>query len=256
MFDTHAHVHDPAFDADRELMLARARDAGVERILTVGTNVADSRRAIETARAHDLDFSLGIHPHEAKDAPADVAAAFDELIALAGRPPAALGEMGLDYYYDHSPREEQRHILVAQLRYARAHPLPLIFHQRDAFEDFVSVLRAECAAPIRGVVHCFTGNTAQARALVDEFDLKLGIGGVLTFKNAEALREAVRDVGLAHLILETDAPYLAPVPHRGQRNEPAFVAATADLLATVLGVSRDEVDERTSATAAALFGSR
>jgi TatD DNase family protein len=256
MFDTHAHVHDPAFDADRDLMLARARDAGVERILTVGTNLADSRRAIEAALAYDLDFSLGIHPHEAKDAPPDVTAAFDELIAFAGRPPAALGEMGLDYYYDHSPREEQRHILVAQLRYARAHPLPLIFHQRDAFEDFVSVLRAECAAPVRGVVHCFTGDAAQARALVDEFGLKLGIGGVLTFKNAEALRQAVREVGLAHLILETDAPYLAPVPHRGQRNEPAFVAATAAMLGDVLGLRRDEVNEATSANAAALFGSR
>jgi TatD DNase family protein len=255
MFDTHAHVHDPAFDADRELMLARARDAGVERILTVGTNLADSRRAIETALAYDLDFSLGIHPHEAKEAPPDVAAAFDELIAFAGRRPAALGEMGLDYYYDHSPREEQRHILVAQLRYARAHPLPLIFHQRDAFEDFARVLRAECTTPIRGVVHCFTGDAAQARALVDEFGLKLGIGGVVTFKNAEALRDAVRAVGLAHIILETDCPYLAPVPYRGKRNEPAFVAATADLLAGVLGVSRGDVDERTSATAAELFGS-
>jgi TatD DNase family protein len=254
MFDTHAHIHDPAFDADRSLVLARANDAGVRRILTVGTDLADSRRAIETALAHDLDFSLGIHPHEAHDAPGDLAAAFDELVAFAGRPPTALGEMGLDYYYDHSPREEQRRILIAQLRYAREHPLPLIFHQRDAFEDFVGVLRSECAAPILGVVHCFTGDAAQARQLVDEFGLRLGIGGVLTFKNAEALRGAVREVGLAHLILETDAPYLAPVPHRGKRNEPAFVAATASALAEVLGVAPEEVDERTSATAGALFG--
>ena len=256
MFDTHAHVHDPAFDADRELVLARAREAGVLRILTVGTNLADSRRAIETALAHGLDFSLGIHPHEAHDAPADIAAAFDELTAFAGRAPAALGEMGLDYYYDHSPREEQRRILVAQLRYAREHPLPLIFHQRDAFEDFLDVLRGECSAPVRGVVHCFTGDAAQARVLVDEFGLKLGIGGVLTFKNAEGLRQAARDIGLDHLILETDAPYLAPVPHRGKRNEPAFVAATAEVLAGLLGVGLDEVAARTSDTAAALFGTR
>ena len=255
MFDTHAHVHDPAFDADRELMLARAQGAGVRRIITVGTNLADSRRAIATALAHGLDFSIGIHPHEAQDAPPDIAAAFDELIALAGRAPAALGEMGLDYYYDHSPREEQRRILIAQLRYAREHPLPLIFHQRDAFEDFVDVLRSECSAPIRGVVHCFTGDTAQARAFV-ESGLKLGIGGVLTFKNAEPLRAAVRDVGLEHLILETDAPYLAPVPHRGKRNEPAFVADTARVLAETLEIGVEEVTERTSATADALFGTR
>jgi TatD DNase family protein len=256
MFDTHAHVHDTAFDADRDLMLARARNAGVRRILTVGTNLADSRRAIETALAHDLDYSLGIHPHEAHDAPADIAAAFEGLIAEAGRPPAALGEMGLDYYYDHSPREEQRRILVAQLRYARERPLPLIFHQRDAFDDFAQVLREECAAPVRGVVHCFTGDARQARAFVDEFGLKLGIGGVLTFKNAEPLREAVREVGLEHLILETDCPYLAPVPHRGKRNEPAFVAATAALLSAVLQISVAEIAERTSATAATLFGER
>ncbi len=255
MFDTHAHVHDQAFDADRDLMLARAREAGVRRILTVGTNLADSRRAIETALAHDLDFSIGIHPHEAQDAPPDIAAAFDELTALAGRAPAALGEMGLDYYYDHSPREEQRRILVAQLRYAREHPVPLIFHQRDAFEDFVDVLRSECTAPVRGVVHCFTGDAAQARALV-AFGLKLGIGGVLTFKNAEPLRVAVGEVGLDHLILETDAPYLAPVPHRGKRNEPAFVADTARVLADLLGIGTGELAERTSATADALFGTR
>lgn len=255
MFDTHAHVHDQAFDADRDLMLARAREAGVRRILTVGTNLADSRRAIETALAHDLDFSIGIHPHEAQDAPPDIAAAFDELTALAGRAPAALGEMGLDYYYDHSPREEQRRILVAQLRYAREHPVPLIFHQRDAFEDFVDVLRSECTAPVRGVVHCFTGDAVQARALV-AFGLKLGIGGVLTFKNAEPLRVAVGEVGLDHLILETDAPYLAPVPHRGKRNEPAFVADTARVLADLLGIGTGELAERTSATADALFGTR
>ncbi len=255
MFDTHAHVHDQAFDPDRDLMLGRAREAGVRRIMTVGTNLSDSRRAIETALAHDLDFSIGIHPHEAHDAPADIAAAFDELTALAGRAPTALGEMGLDYYYDHSPREEQRRILVAQLRYAREHPVPLIFHQRDAFEDFVEVMQTECTAPVRGVVHCFTGDGAQARRLV-AFGLKLGIGGVLTFKNAEPLRIAVREVGLEHLILETDAPYLAPVPHRGKRNEPAFVADTARVLADVLGIGVEELAERTSATADALFGTR
>jgi len=256
MFDTHAHVHDQAFDADRELMLARARDAGVERILTVGTDIGNSRRAIETARAYGLDFSLGIHPHEAQDAPADVAGAFDELIAFAGRPPAALGEMGLDYYYDHSPREDQRRILVEQLRYACEHPLPLIFHQRDAFDDFLGVLRSEFVAPMRGVVHCFTGDAPQARLLVDEFGLKLGIGGVLTFKNAESLRVAVREVGLEHVILETDAPYLAPVPNRGKRNEPAFVAFTASMLADVLERPLEDVVARTSANAAALFGAR
>src|SRR5271165_4424664 len=185
MFDTHAHIHDAAFDADRELMLARARDAGVHRILTVGTSLEDSRRAAATAAAFALDFSIGIHPHEAQDAPADLAAALDALRTEVPLAPRALGETGLDYYYDHSPRDAQRNVLVAQIRYARALGLPLIFHQRDAFDDFLEVLRAEFAAPMQGVVHCFTGNAKQARAVVDEFGLKLGIGGVLTFKNAE-----------------------------------------------------------------------
>jgi len=254
MFDTHAHVQDAAFDDDRESVLARAAAAGVERILTIGTDVADSRRAAATAARYGLDYAIGIHPHEAKDAPEDIGAAFDALIAGADRPPHAIGEMGLDYFYDHSPRDAQRRVLVAQLRYAREHGLPAIFHQRDAFDDFVAVLREEHAAPLRGVVHCFTGTADQARLLVDEFGLRLGIGGVLTFKTAGALRDAVQSVGLEHVVLETDCPYLAPVPHRGSRNEPAFVAATAARLAALFDTTSDAVIARTNATARSLFG--
>jgi TatD DNase family protein len=252
MFDTHAHVHVAAFDADRGEMLARARLAGVERIVTVGTDVADSRNAQAVAARYGLDYAIGIHPHEAKDAPADVAAALDEIRSASPLQPVAIGEMGLDYYYEHSPPDAQRTVLSAQLQYARSRGLPAIFHQRDAFEDFVAMLRAEPAPP-RGVVHCFTGDARQARLLVDEFGLRLGIGGVVTFKNATALREAVLEVGLDHVLLETDCPYLAPVPHRGRRNEPAYAAATAEALAALFGVGADEVDRRTSANGAALF---
>lgn len=254
MFDTHAHIQDTAFDDDRDAMLARAREAGVDRIMTIGTDLADSKRAAATAAKYDSDYAIGIHPHEAKDAPADVAAAFDAVVAGAERPPHAIGEMGLDYYYDHSPRAEQRRVLIAQLRYARERGLPAVFHQRDAFDDFVAILREEAAAPLRGVVHCFTGNAEQARLLVEEFGLRLGIGGVLTFKTAGGLREAVRAVGLEHLVLETDCPYLAPVPHRGSRNEPAFVAATAALLATLFDTTPADVVARTTETAGSIFG--
>jgi len=254
MFDSHAHVHDSKFDDDRDAMLARAAAAGVERILTVGTDLEDSARARDSALRYGLAYSVGIHPHEAKDSPADLAAALDAISAGSALAPAAVGETGLDYFYDNSPRERQRDVLVAQLQYARERGLPLIFHQRDAFEDFVATLRAEFAPPMRGVVHCFTGDAEQARRLVGDFGLKLGIGGVVTFKAAEGLREAVRAVGLEYLILETDCPYLAPVPYRGQRNEPAFVAATAGRVAEVLDQSLDEVITKTTATAAALFG--
>jgi len=144
--------------------------------------------------------------------------------------------------------------MIAQMRYAREAGLPLIFHQREADDDFLAILRAEFAPPMRGVVHCFTGDAAQAATFVNEFGLKLGIGGVVTFKTAEHVRDAVRTVGLGALVLETDAPYLAPVPYRGRRNEPAFVAATAERLAHILETPVSTVIERTTATARTLFG--
>jgi len=255
MFDTHAHIHDPSFDSDRPEMLARAREAGVQRILTIGTDLDDSRRAQETARRYGLGYAIGIHPHEAAGAPENLAAAFDALVAEGGdAPPRAIGEMGLDYYYDHSPRDVQRRVLALQLRYALDRGFPAVFHQRDAFEDFVTVLREVAGGPIRGVVHCFTGTPAQARTYVDEFGLRLGIGGVATFKTAQNVRDAVLDVGLDHVVLETDCPYLAPVPHRGNRNEPAFIAATAALLGTLFSLDVAEIAARTSATARDLFG--
>jgi TatD DNase family protein len=254
MFDTHAHVHDKAFDSDRDAMLERAREAGVARILTIGTDLATSRDAREIAVRYGLEYAIGIHPHEAKDAPDDLAAAFDAFIASSPAPPRAIGEMGLDYYYDHSPRDVQTGVLAKGIAYARERGYPAIFHQRDAFEDFVNVLREQAPGGLRGVVHCFTGTPGEARTLVDEFGLYLGIGGVVTFKNAQGLRDAVVAVGLDKLILETDAPYLAPVPHRGSRNEPAFVAETAAALAALFGTSVERVVSRTTASAAALFG--
>jgi len=253
VFDTHAHVHAAAFDVDRPPMLARAREAGVGTILTVGCDLEDSRRALEVAGEFNLLAAIGIHPHEAKSAPGDLPAAFDALIAGAARPPVALGEMGLDYYYEHSPRPRQRAVLVEQLRFARARQFPVIFHHRDAYEDFLAILRAEFVPPMRGVVHCFTGDRRQAWAFA-EFGLLLGIGGVATFKTAEALRDAVKAVGLDRIILETDCPYLAPIPHRGKRNEPAFITATTECVAGILQVPAETVVAKTTANARALFG--
>lgn len=253
MFDTHAHVHAAAFDEDRDAVVQRARDAGVTRVMAIGTDLADSARARDVAAACGLDYAIGIHPHEAKDAPEDIAAALDGIAADGEYVPRAVGEMGLDYFYGHSPPETQRRVLVAQMRYARERGLPAVFHQRDAFPDFIDVLRHE-GHGLRGVVHCFTGDAEQARRLTGEFGLMLGIGGVLTFKNAQALRETVKAGGLGSLVLETDAPYLAPVPYRGRRNEPSFVTATAARLAELFETSVDHVTARTNDTARALFG--
>ncbi len=242
MIDSHAHVHDRQYDEDRESMLARARAAGVSQIVTIGCDLDDSERALRVAEQFGLAATIGIHPHEAKSAPADLPRAFDQLRATATAPVVAIGETGLDYYYNHSPHEDQRRVMEAQVSYARAAGLPVVFHQRDAGADFLAILRAVWdRATMRGVVHCFTGDAGQATTFVEEFGLRLGIGGVLTFKTAEPLREAVRAVGLAPLMLETDCPYLAPVPHRGKRNEPAFVGQTAQKLAEVLGRDLDAV---------------
>ncbi len=251
MIDSHAHVHDRSYDDDRAEVIARARAAGVTQIVTVGCDLDDSQRALDTARTYDTFASVGIHPHEAIDAPLDIASAFVPF--LADPRVVAIGETGLDYYYDHSPRDVQQRVLRAQLALARETGTPVIFHQRDAFDDFTAILRDEWRPGMRGVIHCFTGDAAQARTFVDEFGMRLGIGGVVTFKTAEGLRDAVRAVGLAPLILETDCPYLTPVPHRGERNEPAYVAFAARKIAEVLGVTPDEVVAATDAGARALF---
>lgn len=251
MIDTHCHVHDSKFDGDRDDVVARAHAAGVTTMLTVGENIADSLNAIEIAQRYQIPVAVGIHPHEAKNAPSDVAEGLRPLLDQPGV--IAIGEMGLDYYYLHSPRESQAAVLRAQLRLAREKALPVVFHQRDAFDDFTAILRDEWHEGMRGVVHCFTGTPDEARALVEGFGLFLGIGGVLTFPNAAGLRDAVRGVGVGRLLLETDCPYLAPVPMRGKRNEPAFVQYTAAKLADVLSMPLDELVATTTANAATLF---
>jgi TatD DNase family protein len=251
LIDTHAHIHDKAFNDDRDAVVQRMRDAGVRTAISVGCDIEDSRRALDTATRYELYASAGIHPHEAKDAPPDIAAAFAPLLEN-GRV-VAIGETGLDYYYGHSPREAQQRVLRAHIALARERKYPVIFHHRDAFDDFVAILRDEWRTDMYGIIHCFTGDTAQAQKYVHEFGMKLGIGGVITFKSAQALRDAVVSTGLDHLVLETDCPYLAPVPHRGKRNEPAFVSATAAALASLLDTPPEVVAERTTANARALF---
>lgn len=252
MIDSHAHLHATAFDDDRDAVVERLRAAGVRHVINVGCDLADSAAAIDVARRYGMKATVGIHPHEASGAPEDLAAAFAPLVAH--REVVAIGETGLDYYYDHSPRERQQEVLRQHLRFARQRGLPVVFHHRDAFDDFIAILREEWNPAMRGVIHCFTGDAAQAQTYVGEFGLSLGIGGVLTFKTAQALRDAVTNIGLEPLVLETDCPYLAPVPHRGKRNEPAFLDRTVAALSALLGRSPEDVIRSTSARAETLFG--
>ena len=217
----------------------------------MGCDLADTERALRAAHEYDCYASVGIHPHEAQDAPDDIAAAFEPFAA--DPRVVAVGETGLDYYYDHSPRDAQQRVMRAQLRFARECDLPVIFHHRDAYDDFVGILREEWFAGMRGVIHCFTGDARQARVYVEEFGLLLGIGGAVTFKTAEQIRDAVRDVGIEPLIFETDCPYLAPVPNRGKRNEPAFINATAAKVAELLNVTITEAIAQTDRSARTLF---
>lgn len=251
MIDTHCHLQDKQFDADREAVVARARGAGVSAMLTVGEDLDDSARAIRIAERYGLAVAAGIHPHEAKNAPGDLAAGLRAISSAPGV--VAIGETGLDYYYDHSPRDAQTRVLRAQLEVAREVRLPVIFHQRDAFDEFIAILRDEWAPQMRGVVHCFTGTPEQALTCVKEFGLLLGIGGVVTFANAHALRDAVRAVGLRSIVLETDCPYLAPVPMRGKRNEPAFIAHTAAKVSELVDVPLEDVIAQTDDNARRLF---
>jgi TatD DNase family protein len=251
LIDTHCHLQDKQFDGDRDAVVARARRAGVTAMLTVGEDLDDSARAVRVAEQYGLAVAAGIHPHEAKNAPDDIAGGLRAILGAPGV--VAIGETGLDYYYDHSPRDAQARALRAQLGVARDVGLPVIFHQRDAFDEFTAILRDEWTPQMRGVVHCFTGTAEQALTCVDEFGLLLGIGGVVTFAKAHALRDAVRAVGLSSIVLETDCPYLAPVPMRGKRNEPAFITHTAVKIGELMNVPLEDVIAQTDGNARRLF---
>jgi TatD DNase family protein len=246
--DSHAHLDDPAFAGDLPDVLRRAREAGVGRIVTIGTSLDSSRRAREiAAREPGVWFSPGIHPHEA-DAPGDV----DALRELAAHPRAvAVGETGLDYVKTYSSVPNQKALFVRHLEIAAEAGKPVSIHCRDAHGDCLSILRAH--APLRGVIHCFTGDAAAVEGYLS-LNFFLSIAGPVTYPNATALRETLRHIPLENLLVETDCPLLAPQPRRGTRNEPAYVEHTAAAIAAAREIPVDEVRAATTANAARLFG--
>ncbi len=252
LVDTHAHLDDARFREDLPGVLARAAEAGVEHILTVGCDLESSRESLRLAAAHPgLYAALGIHPH---DAPQATKEGLETLRDLLGNDRAvAVGEIGLDFYRDRSPRDVQRRAFRDQLRLAREVGKPVIVHDRDAHEEVLAILREERAAEIGGVLHCFSGDLAMARACV-EMGLYISIAGPVTYPANEALREVVRQIPVDHLLIETDAPYLAPQARRGRRNEPAFVAQTARKIAEIKGLTLDDVARVTTLNAFELFG--
>ena len=253
--DSHCHIDGPEYDADREEVIARARDAGVTTMLNVGTGDPNSgafERAAALAEQHsEIYCAIGVHPHDAK---LFDGAAEQRLIDLAkSAPVVAWGEIGLDYHYDHSPRDVQREVFRRQLKIARSLNLPLVIHSREADDDTISILRDELAAYSRaGVLHCFGGSLTMAEQAID-LGFYVSFAGNLTFKKADDLRAIARKLPLDRLLVETDCPYLTPVPFRGKRNEPARVVETAKFLAELKDVSAEDIGHVTSANFACLF---
>ncbi len=250
LFDTHAHLDFTRFDQDRDEVLKRAREAGVVNILTVGADINSSRRAVELAEGTPgLAAAVGLHPHDASDFTPDTAR---ELKKLAGREVVkALGETGLDFYYDNSPREQQEQAFRSQLRLAARLELPVIIHSREAEEETLKILQEE-GAGLAGVVHCYSSSSGMAKRLV-EFGFHLGFTGLITFRKLGWLREIVSQTPPEKILLETDCPYMAPEPKRGKRNEPAYFKYVAETAANCLNLPVEKVAELTTANGQQLF---
>ena len=251
--DSHAHLEMEQFNADREQMLARAREAGIEAIVAIGSGTGPGSLdcGIQLAEQHEFIYAtIGIHPHEAKLA---TDADFEEMVQLAKRPKViAWGEIGLDYFYDHSPREVQQQVFLRQLSMAQAAKLPIVIHCRpsdssdDAWQECLKLLRERWAASgLGGILHCFTGTWAHAAQALD-MGFMISFAGNITFPKAQQIREAAKQVPLDRMLIETDSPFLAPVPHRGKRNEPSFVKEVARQLGELRGLSREDVGLQTA----------
>ena len=254
MIDTHAHLNDEKFADDIAAVVARAEAAGLERIITIGIDVETSRQNVELARRFPLLRSaVGIQPNHVSDArPGD----WDAILELVHDPTCvAVGETGLDRYWDRAPLPLQEEYFARHLLLGRETKKPVIIHCREAEADVARMLRAdfEMHGPVAGVMHSFTADEAAAKACV-EMGLYISFAGMLTYKNAENLRLVAKTIPLDRLLVETDSPYLAPMPHRGKRNEPAFVVHTAECLAGLLALSLAEIDKATTDNAKRLFG--
>jgi TatD DNase family protein len=251
--DSHCHLDGPRFDSDREQVIARAREAGIANILAVGTGDGPGTLdcAVKISEQHDFIFAtVGIHPHEASLA---TGADFAELEQLARKPKViSWGEIGLDYYYDHSPREIQKNVFVQQMELARAAKLPIVIHCRpsdnsdNAWDDCLALIEQHWkSSGLGGILHCFTGNWPHAERALD-MGFMISFAGNVTFPKAQQIRGSAQQVPLDRMLIETDSPFLAPVPYRGKRNEPAFVKEVARQIGELRGISSDEAGVRTS----------
>jgi TatD DNase family protein len=251
LFDSHTHLDDSRFDEDREQVIKRALERGVEFMMNPGADLASSQRAVKLAKKYEMIYAaVGIHPHDAKD----VDQMTLELIEQLAKEDKvkAIGEIGLDYHYDNSPREIQKQVFIEQIRMAQTLGLPIIIHDRDANQDVLDILKMEEAFENGVLMHCFSGSAELARQYV-KLGAYLSIAGPLTYKNARKSHEVVMEVPLDRLMIETDAPYLTPMPFRGKRNEPAYVHFVCEEMAKLKGLTYEEVATQTKANAKKFF---
>ncbi|MBZ4646114.1 MAG: TatD DNase family protein [Petroclostridium sp.] len=250
-FDSHAHYDDRRFDVDREILLESMKQKGVSYILNAASNIATSLECINLAENYDFIYaSVGVHPHDVGDISEN---AMGLLADLAKNPRVvAVGEIGLDYYYDHSPREVQRYWFRRQIQLAKELDLPVIIHNRDAHADSMEIVTSEDISSIGGVFHCFSGSWEMAKKLL-EMGIYISIAGPITFNNAVKSIEVVKNLPIDKLLIETDCPYLTPIPHRGKRNDSTYIRYTAEKIAEIKGITVEEVAERTMENTKRLF---
>lgn len=252
LVDSHCHLNFPEFAPDLDAVLERAADNGVGMMLTINTRLSEAREIQKIAdRYPQVYCTVGVHPHDAADYREGALQA--QLKELAQHPKVVgLGETGLDYHYNNSPREDQIAAFQDHIRVALDLNLPLVIHTREADEDTIACLKEVGQGRVQGVFHCFSGSAELAQQALD-LGLYISFSGILTFKKAEDLRQIAKEVPLSRVLVETDAPFLAPIPHRGQRNEPAFTRYTAELLATLKGLSYSEIESATTENFFTLF---
>lgn len=251
LFDTHAHLNVEAFDEDREEVIQRARAQGVSRIVNIGFNRETIPSSMALAEKYDFIYSaVGWHPQDAIDMKEGD---LEWIESLCAHPKVvAIGEIGLDYYWDTSPKDVQQRVFREQIRLARRLKLPIIIHNRDAHQDVVTILKEEKAAEVGGIMHCFSGSWEIAKACLD-MNFYISFGGPVTFKNARQPKEVLAKVPLDRLLIETDCPYLTPHPYRGKRNESSYVRYVAEVAAEIKGMTCEELSKITSENAVSLF---
>jgi len=253
LIDSHAHIQGPEFAADIQEVIRNARESSVEKVIVVGGagDLSSNDSALKLAETSPSLFAtVGMHPHDAKDLKEED---FERLKLLTENPKVvAVGETGLDFYYDHSPRQIQMEVFSRFIQMARETGLPIVVHDREAHKEIAELLRDEGKKEIQGVIHCFTGDYTAAKEFLD-LGFYISFSGIITFKNADALRDVARRLPLDRVLVETDSPYLTPIPYRGKRNEPAFVRLVAETMAKVRSIPLEEIAQATNDNTCKLF---